>query len=69
VKRSNERSEIIAPGETWGKEIKDASTPKGLNVKRSNERSEIIAPGETLIVIHKSFGYWVHSQKYNGYSK
>jgi len=46
VKRSNERSEIIAPGATWGR-AGEGPTPKGLNVKRSNERSEIIAPGET----------------------
>jgi ribosomal protein L30/L7E len=46
LKRSNERSEIIAPGETRGMR-KNGSTLKGLNLKRSNERSEIIAPGET----------------------
>jgi|GEM_PF-6971307 len=47
MKRSNERSEIIALRKTCGKCAPDAPTPKGLNMKRSNERSEIIATGET----------------------
>jgi hypothetical protein len=34
MKRSNERSEIIAPGGTWGMQ-KNGSTLKGLNVNRS----------------------------------
>jgi hypothetical protein len=47
MKRSNERSEIIATGETCGKWAPNAPTLKGLNVKRSNSLREIIATGET----------------------
>jgi hypothetical protein len=41
MKRSNERSEIIATGETCGSG--SSSIPKGLNMKRSKCLCEIIA--------------------------
>jgi hypothetical protein len=42
VKRSNERSEIIAPGETWGRAYQ-----KGPNPERVEYEEQLVPPGKS----------------------